>query len=71
MYYDYQLASLYEQDRHRHEERRLAHHRALLQPREKQIPYPSLWVRLEAALRRAAQPGPTSMDRPCVTADCG
>ena len=43
----YHLAITFEEDRHRDEERRHEHHRALLESRAES---PSLWARLEAAV---------------------
>lgn len=62
----YTLAEAYEQDRHRGEERRHAHHRALL---ERGPSGPSLAVRLRAAILKVMQRDHSLTGRPCRLPD--
>ena len=63
----YTLAETYEQDRHRNEERRHAHHRALLEARAER---PSLPARLVAATLRTVRRDRHSLTKhPCRLPD--
>lgn len=62
----YTLADAYEQDRHRGEERRHAHHRALL---EGGSSGPSLPARLGAAILKVIQRDHSLTNRPCRLPD--
>jgi hypothetical protein len=60
------LAATYDEDRHRGEERRHEHHRAMIEARGE---HPSRVARLEAAARKLVQPDHSLTDYPCRLPD--